>query len=273
LAAWVVFCPGEAAAQSEAAFPGWNVGYSLPPTWFVRQTVGRLHVLGSDSEAGGVFLAPGLYEDFDDVRADLEVLAQLAQLIGAPVEGPTDTMIAGSPGVVAVYAAQSRSGERLRARLLATFSPYGTGVVALGMVKPDQFWYFQQTLDRIVASVRIGKPDIQESSVAAAAGTWAAYRAGKPPPVVSADDWSGVKDVFEFDGQGLYAWKSAIYLSAEVRGKADDPALIRDETDAGAYTVIAGRLILKGRRGQRAMDLSIEDGRMVVGTTTYFRRP
>jgi hypothetical protein len=77
-----------ATAQSSSAFPGWNLGYELPAGWIVRQTAGRVHVLGSQNEAGAIFVAPGLYENVSDVLADMGAFLRLARISGGLRKAP-----------------------------------------------------------------------------------------------------------------------------------------------------------------------------------------
>lgn len=266
--------PSDSTAQSRHQFPGWNVEYELPWGWYVRQAPGRLHVLGSDSEPGAIFVAPGLYTNIEDVNADLEVLARLGRLVGQSVEGPADTVIDGMPGAVATYTAQGQSGQPVRAHLLAVFSPHGTGVILFGMATPTQLHNVRGTLERMASTVKAAPPDIDDASVSALVGRWANYRRGRPPTSEEAQRGTqGVDDLYEFDGAGAYEWKSAVYLAAEARDRADDPSLIGVEYDRGTYTVLDGSLVLKGPGGQRLVPFDLQGDRLVVGERTYFKMP
>lgn len=265
--------PTESVAQNTRQFPSWGIEYDMPPDWYVAQTAGRMHVLSSRSETGSIFIAPGLYEDLDDVLLDLDAFAQMANLIGEPVEGPTEAIIAGYPGVFAAYDGNSRSGDPVRARLAAVFTEYGTGVVVLGLTTPDWYPVLRETIDRIAMSVAARPPEIDQQVVEALAGTWANYRTGKPPSDdVPGERPPGIDDLFEFDGIETFVWKSAIYLAAEARGRIDDPSLAGQESDHGRYTVIGRRLIFKGQSGQRSVALELQGDRLRVGERTYFRK-
>ncbi|HSG81463.1 MAG TPA: hypothetical protein VLC48_04375 [Gemmatimonadota bacterium] len=265
---------GEVTAQTERLFPGWNIGYTLPATWYVRQTPGRMHVLASNSEPGALFVAPGLYTSVEDVNADLDAFAQLAGLVGREVEGPVDTTIAGLRAVVASYAGVGRSNQTVQARMAALFTPYGTGFVVFGMASTEQFWFIKQKLHELAASVRARPPAIDAPAVEAIQGTWANYLAGRPPQEEPTGDWTrGISELFQFDASGGFSWKSSAVLAAEARGAAHDPALLRDQREEGTYTVIVGgTLVLKSPRGQRVLAMTLEGDRLLISGRTYFRR-
>jgi hypothetical protein len=149
------------------------VRYVLPATWYVRQTPGRLHVLGSDSEPGALFVAPGLYTSFEDVNADLGAFADIAGLAGREVEGPVDTTIAGYRAVVASYTGVGRGNQTVQARMAALFTEHGTGVVVLGMSSADQYWFLKQKLHELAGTVTAEPPEIDLVTIALLEGTWA----------------------------------------------------------------------------------------------------
>jgi hypothetical protein len=265
---------GDLAAQTSRWFPGWNLGYDLPATWYVRQTPGRMHVLSSNSEPGALFVAPGLYASLEDVNADLDAFAQLAGLVGREVDGPVDTTIAGLRAIVASYAGVGRSNQTVKARMAALFTPHGTGFVVLGMASTEQFWFITEKVHELASSVSALPPEIDDGSVEALQGTWANYLAGRPPQQDTAADWTrGIRDLFQFDVSGDFSWKSSAFLAAESRGAADDPALLRDQLEEGTYTVISGgTLVLKSPQGQRAVPFTLEGDRLSLSGRTYFRR-
>jgi hypothetical protein len=271
----MVIAPTALEAQVERDFPGWNIRYTLPATWYVRQTPGRLHVLGSDSEPGALFVAPGLYTSYEDVDADLGAFVEIAGLRGREVEGPVDTTIAGFRAVVASYTGVGRSNQTVKARMAALFTPYGTGLVVLGLSAPEQFWFLKEKLIVVAEAVVAAPPAIDTVAVAGLEGTWANYLAGRPPAQDPTDDWTrGVNDLFEFDAAGNYSWKSSTYLAAEARGAINESPMLADQVEAGTYTVIiGGTLILKSVRGQRMVVAGVEAERLTLGGRTYFKRP
>ena len=266
--------PRESLAQSPRQFPGWGIEYQLPPTWLVAQMPGRMHVLSSQSEAGSIFVVPGLYSEMAEVEKDLDAFATMADLVGEPVEEPTEFSIDGYRAVTTTYDGQTRSLEPVRARMVAVFTPHGTGIVILGLANPEQFPTLSERVQEIAISMKARPPAIDGQTIAALDGVWANYRSGRPPAADAPDEGTrGIDDLFEFDGVGAYAWKSSIYLSAEARGRTDEvPASSRD-VDSGTYSVIAGKLVLKGRFGQRVVPMELEGARLRAGQATYFRKP
>ena len=75
-------------ASPGTALADWNVTYRLPAGWRVGQSLGRLQMLVSNTEAGVVFLAPGLYSTPQEAMADLSVFYQQMQTQGYPIEQP-----------------------------------------------------------------------------------------------------------------------------------------------------------------------------------------
>jgi len=264
--------PAASSAQESRAFQGWEIEYQIPPTWILGQMPGRMHVLSSQEEPGSIFIAPGFYDGMADVERDLEAFATAARLAGEPVEGPTETEIGGFDAVVAVYDGQTRSLEPVRAQVIALFTPYETGVVLLGLAKPDQFGTVKVRLEEMALTVQARPPAIDVETVAALSGTWANYRAGRPPDAPSPEQGTrGIDDLFEFDG-ATFVWKSAIYLAAEARGAAEAIAPTSREFNRGTYSVIDGKLVLKGQFGQTVVTMALEGDRLQLGPNTYFRR-
>jgi hypothetical protein len=264
--------PAVSTAQESRAFPGWGIEYQIPPTWVLGQMPGRMHVLSSQEEPGSIFVAPGFYENVADVEKDLEAFATAARLAGEPVEGPTEIELGGYRAVVAVYDGQTRSLEPVRAQVIALFTPYETGVVLLGLAKPDQFGTVQVRVEEMALTIQALPPNIDVETVAALSGTWANYRAGRPPAAPSPDQGTrGIDDLLEFDGVN-FVWKSAVYLAAEARGDAEEIPATSRELNRGTYSVVDGKLVLKGLFGQAIVTMALEGDRLQLGPNTYFRR-
>ena len=266
--------PGESLSQGPRQFSGWGIEYQLPPTWLVTQMPGRMHVLSSQSEAGSIFVVPGLYSDMAEVEKDLDAFATMANLVGEPVAGPTEFSMDDYAAVTTTYDGQTRALEPVRARMVTVFTPYGTGIVILGLADPLLFPSLSERVEQIAISIRAQPPTIDGQTIAALAGVWANYRSGRPPAADAPDAGTrGIDDLYEFDGAGAFVWKSSVYLSAEARGRtAEVPASSRD-LDSGTYSVVAGKLVLKGRFGQRVVPMELEGARLRAGQATYFRKP
>jgi hypothetical protein len=265
--------PSSAPAQSGGEFPGWNLGYKLPPGWFVRQTVGRVHVLGSQGEAGAIFVAPGLYENVDDVLTGMGAFSRLARISGRPTEGPTDTTLAGLPAVLASFSGESEYGRPVATRLAGVFTPYGTGILVLGVAAPAAFPGMQSTVESLAATVVARAPEVNVQAARDLTGLFLRFRDGQPPsPDPERDEMRSVEETIEFEEGGDFVWKSSIYLAAEARGRADDPNITGGESDRGVYRVIGGILVLKGQQSQRVYELSQSDDRLSLDGATYYRR-
>jgi len=265
-------CPEASTAQEARQFSGWGIEYQLPPTWVLGQMPGRMHVLSSKSEPGSIFIAPGFYENLTDVELDLEAFASAARLAGEAAEGPTEIELGDYRAIVAVYDGQTRSLEPVRAQVIALFTPYETGVILLGLAKPDQFGTVKVRVEEMALTIQARPPSIDVAAVAALAGSWANYRAGRPPSPDAPDQGTrGIDDLFEFDGV-RFVWKSAIYLAAEARGATEEIPATSREINHGTYSVIDGKLVLKGQFGQGIMAMAFDGDRLQVGPNTYFRR-
>jgi hypothetical protein len=69
-----------------------------------------------------------------------------------------------------------------------------------------------------------------------------------------------------------FVWKSAIYLAAEARGATEDIQATSREINYGTYSVIDGKLVLKGQFGQGIMTMVLDGDRLRLGANTYFPR-
>lgn len=127
---------------------GWNISYELPPQWQVAQRIGRLEMLASNTAAGAIFVAPGLYRSFEEATADLSGFYQSMNLQAYPVEQPTQTTIAGLQAMTATYSSQDQSGRTVQGRFIALLTPHGTGFNMLAMTTPEQMSGLRSVLDR-----------------------------------------------------------------------------------------------------------------------------
>jgi hypothetical protein len=262
-----------APAQDSGAFPGWNLAYRLPAGWFVRQTAGRVHVLGSQGGPGAIFVAPGLYEHADDVLPDLDAFYRLARISARPTEARTDTTLAGLPAVLATLSGQSEHGRPVSTRVAAVFSPYGTGIVVLGVAAPGAFPKMKSTVESLAATVAARPADVRDDAARELNGLWLRFRDGQPPnPERQQDEMRSIEETIEFAEGGRFVWKSSIFLGAEARGQADDPTTTAGESERGIYRVIGGFLVLKGQQGQRVYPFTRSDGRLSLDGATYYRR-
>lgn len=260
-------------AQSAVEFSGWNIGYRLPAGWFLRQTVGRVHVLGSEGEEGAIFLAPGLYENVGDVLAGMKAFSRLARINARPTQGPRDTTLAGLPAVLVSYSGESEFGRLVSTQLAAVFTPHGTGMLVLGVAAPVAFQQMKSTVETLAATVTARPPELDPQAARDLVGLWLRFRDGQPPSHDREQDLlRSIEDTFEFREGGTFVWKSSIYLAAEARGRADDPNTTGGESDRGDYRVIGELLVLKGQQTQRVYEFSQSAGRLALDGATYYRR-
>jgi hypothetical protein len=75
-------------------------------------------MLTSNTAAGAIFVAPGLYRSFDEAVADLSAFYQSMNLQASPLEVPTQTTIAGMQAMTATYASQDQSGRTVQGRFI-----------------------------------------------------------------------------------------------------------------------------------------------------------
>ena len=175
---------GPPAVGGQSRFAGWNIEYTLPQGWTVAQSVGRLQTLASNTEAGAIFLAPGMYRNANEAIADLSQFYQLLNLQGYPVEPPQSTTIAGLQAIVATYVSTDQTGRTVQGRFISLLTPHGTGLNMLAMTTADHMPRLRATLERLAASVKAEPPAVNQQAVAALAGTWVLYagRTAEAPP-------------------------------------------------------------------------------------------
>ena len=94
-AAQIMSAPATPNATSGTALTDWNISYRMPANWRVGQTIGRLQMIVSNTDAGMIFLAPGMYATPQDAIADLSTFYQQMQMQAYPVEQPAMGTIAG----------------------------------------------------------------------------------------------------------------------------------------------------------------------------------
>ena len=263
---------GGAAVGGPTRFSGWNIEYKLPQGWQVGQTLGRLQVLGSNTEAGAIFLAPGMYSKAEEAIADLSQFYQSLNLQGVPVEPPKNTTIAGLQAVIATYASMDQMGRTVQGRFISLLTPHGTGLNLLGMTTPEQMPRLAGTLDRLAASVTAKPPSVNRQAVQALAGTWLLYQGKYSGGSSSTGTTSrSHEETVVFDGQGSFQWQSSSSVSVMTPGYSGGAGGASSDADRGTYTVIGSTLVVKGTKGQLMFDIQIEGNRLTAGGKTYLR--
>jgi hypothetical protein len=264
--------PGGPAVGGQSRFPGWNIEYKLPQGWQVGQTLGRLQVLASNTEAGAIFLAPGMYRSHEEAIADLSQFYQSMNLQGAPVEPPKSTTIAGLRAIVATYASMDQMGRTVQGRFISLLTPHGTGFNLLGMTTPEQMSRLGGTLERLAASVTAKPPSVNRQAIQVLAGTWVLYQGAYQGGSSSTGTTSrSHEETVVFDGQGSYQWQSSSSVSVTTPGYTGGAGGASSDSDRGTYTVIGSTLVLKGTKGQLVFDIQLEGNRLTAGGKTYLR--
>jgi hypothetical protein len=165
-------------------------------------------------------------------------------------------------------------GQSVQGRFICLFTPHGTGLNMLAMTTPQQMGGLRATLERLAAGVRATAPAVNQQAVAALAGQWILYSGAYSP---SAGSMGGSSRSYEetvvFDGRGSYQWQSTGQVSVTADLNMGGAAGASQDSDQGTYTVIGNTLVLKGTKGQFAVDFEIQGGnRLVAAGKTYLRQ-
>jgi len=261
-------------ATSGTTLADWNVTYRLPNGWRVGQSLGRLQMLVSNTDAGMIFLAPGIYSTPQEAMADLSVFYQQMQMQGYPLEQPSMGTIAGFRSVTATYASADQMGRMVHGRYIALLTPHGTGINLLAMTTPDKMPALRTTLDQVAASVKAGPPAVNHQAVAALAGQWMLYNGQSTPGTsVSTGTSNSHEETVYFDGRGNYRWSSSTQVMVTASGSYGGTAgSATSDGDQGTYTVIGNTLVFKGTKGQLAVDFQLGNGQLLAGGKRYLRQ-
>src|SRR5262245_13240145 len=261
------------AGSQEGSSSGWNISYKVPPQWQVTQRTGRLEMVASNSAAGAIFVAPGLYRSFDEAVADLSAFYQSMNLQAYPVEQPTQTTIAGMQAMTATYASQDQTGRTVQGRFIALLTPHGTGFNMLAMTTPEQMPGLKNVLDQVAASVKAGPPTVNQQAVAALAGTWILYAGNYEGGTRAGGTTShSHEETVVFDGRGNFQYQSTSTVMVVTPGYTGGGDGASQSSDAGTYTIIGTTLVFKSSKGQMAVDYQLQGGQLVAGGKTYLRQ-
>jgi len=275
-AAQIMSAPATPNATSGTALTDWNISYRMPANWRVGQTIGRLQMIVSNTDAGMIFLAPGMYATPQDAIADLSTFYQQMQMQAYPVEQPAMGTIAGLRSITAMYASADQMGRMVQGRYIALLTAHGTGVSLLAMTTQDKMATLRTTLDQLAASVKAEAPSVNRQAMAALAGQWILYD-GKVDPVTTSSGGAShsYEETVVFDGQGSYRWSSASQVSVTTPGISAGAGSANGSTtdgDQGSYTVIGNTLVLKGTKGQLAVDFQLGNGQLIAAGKRYVRQ-
>ena len=275
-AAQIMSAPAAPNAASGSALADWNITYKMPANWRVGQTIGRLQMIVSNTDAGMIFLAPGMYATPQDAIADLSVFYQQMQMQAYPVEQPAMGTIAGLQSITAMYASADQMGRMVQGRYIALLTPHGTGVSLLAMTTQDKMPALRTTLDQLAATVKAEAPSVNRQAMAALAGRWIYWDANaRRGGDVGGNTSNSYEETLEFDGQGGYRWSSAATVNVRTPINSSGAGSAGGSTsngDQGAYTVIGNTLVFKGTKGQLAVDFQIGNGQLIAAGKQYLRQ-
>ena len=264
--------PGAPAATGSGRLPGWNISYTTPPGWQVSQDLGRIQMLASTTEAGAIFVAPGLYSNFDEVTVDVTAFYQALGHVAYPVEQPSPTTISGLQAMTATLASQDQMGQTVHSRVVSLLTPHGTGLVLVGMTTPQQMPQLQAKVHAMASSVQAQAPQVNQQAIAALRGRWMFYE-GKASGVTAPSGGASRshEEYVTFDGSGNFQWQSSSSVSVTTPGAGGMAGGANANSDQGTYTVIGNTLVMKGRQGQQAFQLQILADRIIADGKTYLR--
>ena len=267
---------GPVAQAGRSNLAGWSIEYQMPQGWRVVQSLGRMQMLGSDTEAGAIFVAPGLYTSPNEAIADLTLFYQSMNLVGHPTEPPGETTIAGLRAVVATIASQDQMMRPVHSRFIGMLTPHGTGLNLLAMTTPDKLDGLRVTLERLAATVKAMPPSINHQAVAALGGTWMLYSGSTSGgSSVTGSTAHSYEETVVFDGHGRFQYQSSSSVMLNTPGSGGSygggAGSAGSDSDQGTYTVIDRTLVLKGTKGQFAVEFQLQRDRLVAGGKTYLR--
>ena len=264
--------PGAPAAMGEGSLPGWNISYTTPAGWQVSQDLGRMQMLASNTEAGAIFVAPGLYANFNEVTVDVTAFYQALGHVASPVEQPAPSNIAGMQAMTATLASQDQMGQTVHSRVVSLLTPHGTGLVVVGMTTPQQMPQLRVAVEQLASSVQAQAPQVNQQAVAALRGRWM-YYAGKASGVTAPSGGASRshEEYVTFDGTGGFQWQSSSSVSVTAPGMGGVAGGANANSDQGTYTVIGNTIVMKGRQGQQAFQLQILADRIIADGRTYLR--
>ncbi len=263
--------PPQSGGQS--AISGWNIRYTVPPSWAVAQIIGRSHVLASQTEAGIIFLGAGMYRTPQEAIGDLDAAYRMLNLQATPVEPPQRTRIAGFEAVTATYASMDQAGRQIQGRYIALFTPHGTGLNMLAMTTPELMPRLRATLEALANTVQATAPAVNAQAIVALAGSWIYYAgAAGGGSRVTGGTSNTYEETVVFDGRGGFRWQSSASVSADASGYAGSAGGATANNDQGTYTVIGSSIVFRGTRGQIIADFELQGSRLVVGGKVFGRQ-
>lgn len=228
-------------------------------------------VLASNTHAGAIFVAPGLYSNLNEVAVGITKFYQALGHQPYPVEQPAQTTIAGFQAMTALFMGRDQMGQVVQSRGVSLITPHGTGFVVIGMTTPQQMPQLRQTVDRLAASLQARPPQTNQRLVAALAGKWM-YYAGKASGATSVTGGSSrsYEEYVTFDGAGRFQWNSSSSVNVVVPGGAGAGGASAGN-DQGTYTVIGNTIVIKCQQGQQSFEIQVLRDQIIADGRTYLK--
>ncbi len=269
--------PLAAASQPAARFDAWRIAYAIPDGWRITAQQGRVHSLGTGGNDAVLYLAPGPYQSFEEVAAELPKAFTALGLQGMPNTQPQGGTHGGMRSMSITYVGRDATGTPLEAKVLAVLTPHGTGVVALGVTRMGMMARLAPAMDQAMNGITAsGTPVPDAQAIAALRGKWM-YFSGSTSggSRITGSSNRSYEENVEFDGTGRYAWSSSASVSVTTPeigvGGGSSAGGANAGNDQGTYTIIGNTLVLQGRAGKTIVDVQILADRIIADGKTYFR--
>lgn len=264
------------ASGDEVSLPHWNIRYRRPTGWNVAKQFGHLDLLGSNTDAGGIFISPGLFDSPESAVAELSAILSALGMTGTPVEAPAAAKVGSFEATRAVYDLRDGNGQTNRARFWTLYSGRGTGLLILGMTTPEHYSAMQSRTDGLAASAVLRDPALHPERAAMLVGTWSFSNTTFSPDIAnSGSSGAGYEETIVFAADGTFSASSSSYVtgsSGALHGGTTNASSTREGGDNGVYTVLGDQLVLRSAKtGTQMLPFSQSSGQLVINGRTYVR--
>jgi hypothetical protein len=157
-------------AQQVAGDASWDFKFTVPPGWVYQQGPDGA-ILGHNSIAGMIIVMPHMASSFQEVTTQMQagIMEEGVQL---HPDGKLQTI--GSSIVAGNYQGMF-NGQRVKAKVLGTFSPQGGGAYIFALALPNEFsGKLAGAADAIAQGMQYAKVDTS-GLMAHLSGTWVSY--------------------------------------------------------------------------------------------------
>lgn len=266
-------------AQQAPRFPAWNIAYAVPDGWRMTQQQGRVHALGNAGNDAVLYLAPGPYQSFEEIAAELPKAFGALGVQGMPNGQAQSATVAGMRAMSLTYVGRDGAGMPIEAKVIAVLTPHGTGLVALGLTRMGMMPRLAPAMDQALAGISAtGAPVPDAQAMAALRGKWMYFSGGTSGGSrLQGSATRSYEENVEFDGAGRYAWSSSAAVNVTTPetgvGGGSSAGGANAGSDQGSYAVIGNTLVLCGRTGTLSVDVQILGDRIIADGKTYMRMP